>query len=86
MLILMHQQQTVFENIVGKGEIALNEQFLFFAQFFLLNQIILSHLFIILTSYLYLVLYWKSLKLAYQVKDWSCFCQEIWLEWGDYKY
>ena len=35
----MHQQQIVFENIVGKGEIACNEQFLLFQQCFLLNQI-----------------------------------------------
>ena len=33
----MHQQQTAFENIVGKEEIARNEQFLF-QQCFLLNQ------------------------------------------------
>ena len=38
----MHEQQTGFENIVGKGEIARNEQFLLFPQCFLLNQIILS--------------------------------------------
>ena len=38
----MHQQQTAFENIVGKGEIACNEQFLLFPQYFLLNQIIVS--------------------------------------------
>ena len=38
----MHQQQTVFENIVGKGEIARDEQFLVFPQGFLLNQIIVS--------------------------------------------
>ena len=38
----MHQQQTAFENIVGKGEIALNEQFLLFPQCFLPNQIIVS--------------------------------------------
>ena len=38
----MHQQQTAFENIVGKGEIAPNEQFLLFPQCFLLNQIIVS--------------------------------------------
>ena len=31
-----------FENIVVKGEIARNEQFLLFPQFFLLNQIIVS--------------------------------------------
>ena len=30
---------TAFENIVGKGEIARNEQFLLFPQCFLLNQI-----------------------------------------------
>ena len=36
----MHQQQTTFENIVGKVEIAHNEQFLPFPQCFLLNQII----------------------------------------------
>ena len=39
---MTHQQQTVFENIVGKGEIALNKQFLLFPQCFLLNQIIVS--------------------------------------------
>ena len=38
----MHQQQTAFENIVGKGEIACNEQFLLFPQCFLLNHIIVS--------------------------------------------
>ena len=36
----MHQQQTAFENIVGKGEIARNEKFLLFPQCFVLNQII----------------------------------------------
>ena len=34
----MHQQQTAFENIVGKEEIARKEQFLLFPQCFLLNQ------------------------------------------------
>ena len=34
----MHQKQTAFENIVGKEEIARNEQFLLFQQCFLLNQ------------------------------------------------
>ena len=47
-LILTHQQQSAFdnilkqsafENIVGKGEIARNEQFLLFPQCFLLDQI-----------------------------------------------
>ena len=38
----MHQQQTDFENIVGKEEIARNEQFLLFPQCFLLNQKIVS--------------------------------------------
>ena len=34
----MHQQQTAFENIVGREEIAHKEQFLLFPQCFLLNQ------------------------------------------------
>ena len=38
----MHQHQTGFENIVGKGEIARNEQFLLFPQCFLFNQIIVT--------------------------------------------
>ena len=38
----MHQQQPAFVNIVGKEEIARNEQFLLFPQCFLLNQIIVS--------------------------------------------
>ena len=38
----MHQQQTTFENIVGKEEIARNEQFLLFPQCFLLHQKIVS--------------------------------------------
>ena len=38
----MHQQHTTVENIVGKEEIALNEQFLLFPQCFLLNQKIVS--------------------------------------------
>ena len=33
---------TAFENIVGKGEIARNEQFLLFPQCFLLKQLIVS--------------------------------------------
>ena len=37
-----HLQQTAFENIVGKAEIARNEQFLLFPQCFLLNQKIVS--------------------------------------------
>ena len=38
----MQQQHTAFENIVGKEEIARNEQFLLFPQCFLLNQKIVS--------------------------------------------
>ena len=47
----MHQQQTGFENIVGKEEIAHYEQFLLLPQCFLLNQIIVPYLSIFLTSY-----------------------------------
>ena len=48
MLILTHQQQTAFENIVGKEEIARYEQFLLFPQCFLLNphlSIVVHHIF-----------------------------------------
>ena len=38
----MRQQQTVFENIVGKEETARNKQFLLFPQCFLLHQKIVS--------------------------------------------
>ena len=38
----MHQQQTAFENIVVKEEIAHSAQFLLFPQCFLLNQIVVS--------------------------------------------
>ena len=54
-------KQKAFENIVGKEEIARNEQFLHFPQCFLLNHIILAHLSIIL------LLNWKSTKLACEV-------------------
>ena len=40
--MLTNKQQTAFENIVGKEEIARNEQFLLFPQCFLLNQKIVS--------------------------------------------
>ena len=53
-LILTHQQQTDFENIVGKGEIVHNEQFLLFPQGFLLKQIIVSplvHIFAIISLF-----------------------------------
>ena len=53
-LILTHQQQTAFEKIVGKEEIARHKQFLLFPQCFLLNQIIVSpfvHIFVIISLF-----------------------------------
>ena len=50
----MHQQQTAFGNIAGKGEIACNEQFLLFPQCFLLNQIFVTpfvHIFDIISLF-----------------------------------
>ena len=50
----MHKQQTAFENTVGKGEIARNEQFLLFPQCFLLNQIMVPqfvHIFNIISLF-----------------------------------
>ena len=67
----MHQQQTDFENIVEKEEIACYKQFLLFPQCFLLDQIIVPHLSIFLKSYLYLLLNWKSPKLACEVKGYG---------------
>ena len=52
----MHQKTGIFENIVGKGEIASNKQFLHFPQCFLLNQIIVSpfvHIFYIISLVAY---------------------------------
>ena len=48
------QEQTAIENIVGKGEIAHNEQFLLFPQCFLLHQISVSpfvHIFDIISLF-----------------------------------
>ena len=48
----MHEQQTSFENMVGKGEIAHSKQFLLFPQCFLHNQITVSpfvHIFYIIS-------------------------------------
>ena len=64
----MHQQQTAFENIVGKGEIAHNEQFLHLPQWFLLNQIIVSlfvHIFDIIPLF---AAEFKEPKMVHQVK------------------
>ena len=50
----MHLQQTDFENIVRKGEIAPNEQLLLFPQCFLLYQIIVTpfvHIFNIISLF-----------------------------------
>ena len=50
----MHQQQTAFENMVGKGEIARNKQFLLFPPCFQLSQITVSsfvHIFDIISLF-----------------------------------
>ena len=50
----MQQQRTAFENIVGIGEMARNEQFLLFPQYFLLKKIIVSpfvHIFDIISLF-----------------------------------
>ena len=63
-LILLQQQQTVFENIEGNGEIARNEQFLLFPQCFLLNQIIIFKS-ICNSSSIYVVIGMKCYKCNY---------------------
>ena len=52
-LYFINTHSDAFENIIGKEEIAQNEQFLLFPQCFLLSQIIVPHLSIILTSHFY---------------------------------
>ena len=64
----MHQQQTAFENIVGKGEIARNEQFLLYPQCFPINPMIVSpfvHIFDIISLF---AAEFEELELAFQVK------------------
>ena len=58
----MHQQQTAFENIVRKGEIAHFEQFLLFPQCFLLNQIIASPFFHVFEIISLFAAEWKEPK------------------------
>ena len=67
----MHQQQTAFENIVGKEEIAHKEQFLLFPQCFLLNQKTVSPFFNIYDIISFLLLNWKRPKLACEVKSYD---------------
>ena len=49
----MHQQQTFFENLVGKGEIARNELFLLFPQYSRLNQILIVSPFVYIFDIMY---------------------------------
>ena len=64
---LTHQQQTAFENIVGKGEIAHNEQFLLFPQCFLLNPIIVSPFVDIFDMVSLFAAEWEEPKIGYEV-------------------
>ena len=64
----MRLQQTAFKNIVGKGEIAHNEQFLLCSQCFLPNEIIVSpfvHIFDIISLF---AAEMEEPKLGYQVQ------------------
>ena len=64
----MHQQQTAFENLQGKEEIARNEQFLLFPQRFYSIRKLYTHLSIFMTPCLYVLPNQKSPKLACEVK------------------
>ena len=73
-LILTHQEQTAFENIVGKGEIARNEQSLLFPQCFLLYQIPESafvHIFDIISLY---AVELEEFKIGISVKGLKILC------------
>ena len=76
----MNQQQTAFENIVGKGEIARNEQFLLFPQCFLLHQLIVSPI-----VYIFDIIYLFSAELendyvGKQPVAWKEYCAVCWLK------
>ena len=60
--------QTGFENIVGKEEILVTSNFFFSHNVFYSIREMNPHLSIFLTSYLYLMMNLKSLKLAYEEK------------------
>ena len=86
----MHQQQTALENIVGKGEIACNEQFLLFPQFFLLNQIIVSpfvHIFDIISLFAAelekpkIGISCKGLSLLTCTDNIPCLIRKLMIEW-----
>ena len=64
----MNQQQTAFENFVGKEEIARNKQFLLFRQCFLLDQKIVSPLVNIYDVISLFAAELEEPKLAYGVK------------------
>ena len=69
---MTHQQQAAFENIVGKGEIARNEQFLLFSQCFQLNQITVStfvHIFDIISL---LTVEWEEPTIGLSGKGLTC--------------
>ena len=73
----MHQQQTAFENIVGKGEIARNERFVLFPQCFKHNQINVSpfvHIFDIISLFA-VELEEPKIGMSGKVLNESCLCK-----------
>ena len=67
----MHQQQTAFENFVGKGEIARYEQFLLFPPCFLHNLIFVSPFFCIFDIVSLFAAEMEELKIGISVKGLS---------------
>ena len=70
----MHQQHTAFENIMGKEEIARNEQFLLFPQYFLLNQKIIPPFINIFDIISLFATELEEPKIGISVKGLSCLC------------
>ena len=58
----MHQKYIAVENIVRKGEIACNKQFLLFSQCFLRSIVLIFHFKCTLKCRLQFVLIWTYLK------------------------
>ena len=67
-----------FENSVGKGEIARDEQFLLFPQCFLTFLRTLSHVYLMSNCCLQTLLFWKSLKFVIWERVKSSFISLLW--------
>ena len=69
--ILTHERYIAVENIVTKGEIASNKQFLLFSQCFLPYMVLIFHSNCTTKCRLQFVSIWTSLKFCHLVMGWA---------------